>query len=79
MPRVDGFGVLKSLQEEVKYESIPIVVLTGSKNEEDVRKSYENGANSFIQKPVAYEEFVKFVEGFNYYWHVVNKLPNYSK
>jgi len=74
MPKMDGFGVLKAVKRDKELKVIPVIVLTGSKNKEDVMESYINGANSFIQKPVDYEEFVQLIEGFNYYWHVVNKL-----
>lgn len=75
MPRMDGFGVLKNLKSHENFGCIPIIVLSGSKSEEDVMKSYKSGANSFIQKPVEYEEFVEVVEAFNFYWHVLNRLP----
>jgi len=75
MPKVDGFAVLKELKKDLVFDIVPVIVLSGSKHREDVRKSYENGANSFIQKPVSYEAFVDLVEGFNYYWNVLNRLP----
>lgn len=75
MPRVDGFGVLQALKSDKEYGSIPIIVLTASKNQHDICQSYALGANSFIQKPVAYEEFVNVIDCFNQYWHVLNKLP----
>lgn len=75
MPRVDGFGVLKALKTDKDYCSIPAIVLSASKNQHDVSQAYLNGANSFIQKPVSYEEFVSFIECFNHYWHILNKLP----
>ena len=75
MPKLDGFGVLKTLKENKNYNSIPVIILSASKSEEDVVRGYSHGANSFIQKPVAYEEFVRFIDGFNYYWQIMNKLP----
>ncbi len=75
LPKLDGFGVIKAIREDKEYNFIPIVVLTGSKNQEDVTKSYRFGANSFIQKPLEPDLFIKMVEGFNFYWHVVNRLP----
>lgn len=76
MPKVDGFGVLTAIKSDDDYRAIPVVVLTASKNEEDIRKSYSLGASSFIQKPVDYEKFVKMMEGFNFYWCSVVRLPN---
>ncbi len=51
-------------------------MLTSSKSEADVVESYRDGAVSFIQKPVNYEEFEKIVDGFNFYWNIINKLPH---
>ena len=75
MPRVDGFGVLQALKSDKAYSSIPVVVFSASKNQHDVAQSYLLGANSFIQKPVAYEEFVHVIDCFNQYWNVLNKFP----
>ncbi|MFH1359738.1 MAG: response regulator [Candidatus Omnitrophota bacterium] len=75
MPKIDGFSVLEVLKEEERTRTIPIIMLTGSKNESDIMKSYMLGANSFIQKPVTYEEFVEIIDGFNFYWHRINRLP----
>lgn len=76
MPKVDGFEVLKKLKSDAETDFIPVVMLTSSKNEQDVMKSYKGGAASYIQKPVTYDEFVKVVNVFNFYWHIVNKLPD---
>ena len=75
MPKLGGFEVLKKLKADPKFQFIPVVMLTSSRNEEDVLKSYQNGAVSFIPKPVVFETFAKVVDGFNFYWHIVNKLP----
>jgi CheY-like chemotaxis protein len=75
MPKVDGFGVVKTLKSDERFKSIPIVMLSASKNEADVQQSYSLGANSFIQKPVDYEKFTQVIEGFNYYWQELNRLP----
>lgn len=79
MPKVDGFQVLEKIKSDLQYSFIPVIMLTSSKDEEDIAKSYRGGAASFITKPVDYEEFVKIVDGFNFYWHVINKLPNSNK
>ena len=79
MPKLSGFDVLKKLKQDSKYNFIPVVMLTSSKSDEDVLKSYQTGAVSFIQKPVSFEVFTKVVDGFNFYWHIINKLPNADK
>ena len=76
MPMLSGFEVLKSLKADPRFDFIPVVMLTSSKNEEDVVKSYGAGAASYIPKPVSYEEFLKVVEGFNFYWQIINELPD---
>jgi len=75
LPKRNGFEVLEKLKSDEQYKTIPVVMLTSSKNDSDVVRSYGEGAASYIQKPVTYEEFVKVVEGFNFYWHIINKLP----
>ena len=76
MPKKDGFQVLKELKSDPQYDFIPVIMLTSSRNEEDIVKSYRSGAASFIQKPINYDSFLKVVNNFNYYWHIINKLPN---
>ena len=76
MPKVDGFQVLQKLKSDPQYNFIPVIMLTSSKDEEDIVKSYRNGAASFIPKPISYESFIKVVDGFNFYWHIINRLPN---
>ena len=66
MPKLDGFQVLEKLKADENYNFIPIVMFTSSKRDEDVIKSYREGAVSFIQKPVNYDELKKVVDGFNF-------------
>ena len=76
MPKVDGFEVLKKLKSDAQTDFIPVIMLTSSKNEQDVLKSFKGGAASYIQKPVTFEEFTQVVNVFNFYWHIINKLPD---
>ena len=76
MPKLDGLAVLGKLKADSECSLIPVVMLTSSEREEDVVKSYEGGAASYIPKPVNYEDFVKIVDGFNFYWNIINKLPS---
>jgi len=75
LPKLTGFDVLKQLKEDPRYNFIPVVMLTSSKDETAIKRSYSCGASGYIQKPVNFEDYVKMVEGFNYYWQVVNQLP----
>ena len=76
LPKVDGFQVLEELKKDIRFNYIPVVMLTSSRDQEDIARSYRDGAASFIPKPLNYDDFVKVVEGFIFYWNVMNKLPN---
>ncbi len=75
MPKVGGLEALRNMKGDPKVKHLPVAILTSSTNEEDVRKSYEYGAVTFIPKPVSYEDFSAVVDCFNSYWHRVAKLP----
>ncbi|MCK5214625.1 MAG: response regulator [Candidatus Omnitrophica bacterium] len=76
MPKMTGEELLKNIKGQAALSHIPIVVLTSSKRPEDILNSYKNGAASYIQKPIDYDEFTDYIKSFNYYWHVVAKLPD---
>lgn len=75
MPKFDGLQVLKKLKNDIQTNSIPVIMLTTSKDKGDIKESYSGGAAGYIPKPTSYEEFVRLVDGFNFYWQVINKLP----
>lgn len=75
MPKMSGLEVLRELKSDSRYRSIPVVMLTSSANEEDVVQSYGLGSNSYITKPVKYEEFVEKLRMIPEYWGKVNTLP----
>jgi CheY-like chemotaxis protein len=75
MPRKDGREALKEIKGDPNLREIPIVVLTTSKDEEDVLKSYDLGANSFITKPVTFEGLVGVVKSLGEYWFEIVELP----
>lgn len=75
LPKVNGLQVLQSIRENVRTRDYPIIVLTTSVEQEDVIKSYELGANSYIRKPVEFEKFIKSVEQLGLYWLFLNE-PN---
>jgi len=77
MPKIGGLEVLKALKADEFYKSIPVIILTSSASEEDIAKSYRDGATNYIQKPIDFEGFVDIVEGFNYYWLNISKLPHH--
>ncbi len=67
-PRVNGLEVLQILKADITTKSVPIVIVTSSNEEKDLRKSYEYGANSFVVKPIDYETFAKTIEAVGQYW-----------
>ena len=75
MPRKDGREALEEIVADPKLCRIPVVVLTTSRAEEDILKSYGLGANSFISKPVTFDGLVRAVESFGEYWFSVVELP----
>jgi CheY-like chemotaxis protein len=75
LPKVDGHEVLRQIKGNPLTQVIPVVVLTSSKQDEDVMRTYATGANSYIQKPVNFEEFRKIVKDLGLYWLVVNQVP----
>lgn len=75
MPRKDGREALKEIKADRDFRRIPIVVLTTSKAEEDILRSYEIGANSFITKPVTFDGLVAVINSLNKYWVEIVELP----
>ncbi len=72
LPKVDGLQVLERLRADDRTRLLPVVVLTSSGEERDILRSYEWGANSFVQKPVAFDEFAEAVRQLGFYWMVLN-------
>jgi two-component system response regulator len=75
LPRVDGLEVLRRLRGDERTRRQPVVVLTTSKEERDVAQSYECGANSYIRKPVSFDEFMEAVRELGRYWLALNVSP----
>jgi len=75
MPKLSGFEVLEKIRHEPSTAALPVVVLTSSAQDEDVLRSYRNGANSYIRKPVELDAFIKAVAQLQLYWMVLNVNP----
>src|SRR6266480_2050126 len=75
LPKVDGLEVLQRLKHNPRTKSIPIVVLTSSREEPDIEKAYTLGANSYIVKPVDFEAFARAVSDVGLYWLLLNHPP----
>ena len=75
LPKVDGLEVLRRVKADERTKRIPIVVLTSSKEDRDVTESYNFGVNSYIAKPVEFEEFARVVSELGLYWLLINQPP----
>lgn len=75
LPKVDGLEVLRTIKEDMRTHAIPVAVLTSSKEDRDLVDSYKYGVNSYIQKPVDFNQFRETVKQLGLYWLVVNQSP----
>lgn len=75
LPRVDGIEVLKRLRSDERTRLLPVVILTSSKEQQDMLDGYGFGANSYVRKPVNFEQFVRAIEQLKLYWLVLNEAP----
>jgi two-component system, response regulator len=75
LPKVNGTEVLKRVKEDPRTRTIPIVMMTSSREEQDLVRSYNLGANSYIQKPVEFDRFREIVKTVGLYWLIVNQPP----
>jgi CheY-like chemotaxis protein len=75
LPKIDGFEVLQRLRSDERTRLIPVVVLTTSRQEQDIVNSYRLGANSFITKPLSFDRFVQTISDAGQYWMVHNRPP----
>ena len=75
LPKVDGLEVLRRLRADDRTRLLPIVILTSSNEEQDLMEGYKIGANSYVRKPVDFNQFVEAVRQLGLYWLVLNELP----
>jgi CheY-like chemotaxis protein len=75
MPRVDGLEVLRLMKADPELKSIPVVMLTSSREEQDLVRSYELGVNAYVVKPVNFQQFVESVKQLGCFWAVINEPP----
>lgn len=78
MPRKSGLEALREIKEDPKLRRLPVVILTTSKAEEDIIRSYDLGVNSFIVKPVTFEALVELIKELDKYWFQIVELPKLS-
>lgn len=75
MPRMDGIEVLRQIKSDTKLKLIPVVMLTSSREEQDLIESYNLGANAYIVKPVDFQEFIDAVKNVGLFWAIINEAP----
>ncbi len=75
LPKVDGMEVLRRIKGDPRTKNIPVVVLTSSREERDIVESYQLGVNSYITKPVDFEQFVEAVRQLGFFWLLLNQSP----
>jgi two-component system, response regulator len=76
LPKVNGLEVLEAIRNDPSTRHIPVVLLTSSKEQEDMLRAYTNGANSFLHKPIAFDEFDALIKQVGFYWVHVNSTPD---
>jgi len=75
LPKIDGLEVLREIRNNPRTKRLPVVVLTSSKEDQDLIGSYDLGCNSYIRKPVDFRQFIEAVQNLGLYWLILNELP----
>ena len=75
MPKISGIEVLRKIRSDIRTRTIPVVVLTSSKEDPDIEECYSLGVNSYVVKPVEFDEFQKAISELGLYWMIVNQHP----
>ncbi|OFX62474.1 MAG: two-component system response regulator [Bacteroidetes bacterium GWB2_41_8] len=76
MPRMDGIEVLQKIKTRNELKTIPVVMLTSSREEPDLKKCYDLGVNAYVVKPVNFKDFFEAVKTLGIFWAVLNEIPN---
>ncbi len=75
MPRMNGLEVLAAMKADVTLKNIPVVMVTSSREEPDLIKSYQLGVNAYVVKPVDFQQFINSIKALGFFWAVVNEVP----
>lgn len=75
MPRMDGIEVLCAIRDDARFKKLPVVMLTSSREEPDLKTCYELGVNAYVVKPVNFNEFIEAVKQIGIFWGILNELP----
>ena len=79
LPKVDGHEVLKTVREDEELRRIPVVMLTSSREESDLLRSYDLGVNAYVVKPVQFDDFMDAIKDLGVFWAVLNEPPPYPR
>jgi CheY-like chemotaxis protein len=75
LPKLDGLEVLRKIREDERTRTLPVVILTSSRERRDIAEAYKLGVNSYVVKPVGYDNYVKTISSLAFYWSLVNEKP----
>jgi len=75
MPKVDGLEVLRTIKKDDNFKTIPVVILTSSREEKDLVESYKLGVNAYVVKPVDFQQFIEAVKELGAFWAIINEPP----
>jgi len=75
MPRMDGLEALRQLREDKRFKHVPVVMITSSREEQDLIRSYELGVNAYVVKPVDFQKFVECIKQLGFFWALINEPP----
>lgn len=75
LPRLDGLEVLRKIRADERTRTLPVVILTSSREKRDIDTAYSLGVNSYVVKPVGFDNYMKTISSLAYYWHSVNEKP----
>ena len=77
LPKLDGLEVLRKIREDERTRQLPVVILTSSREKRDIAEAYKLGVNSYVVKPVGFDNYVKTLSSLAFYWSLVNEKPVY--
>ncbi len=75
LPKVSGLEVLEKIREEEKTKLLPVIILTSSNEEKDILEGYKSGCNSYVRKPIGFNQFIEAVKQLGLYWLIINEIP----
>jgi CheY-like chemotaxis protein len=75
MPKVDGLEVLSAMRTDPQFKAVPVVMITSSREEQDMIRSYELGVNAYVVKPVDFQKFVESIKQVGFFWAIINEPP----